>query len=193
MVVDEAHCISQWGKEFRPEYSKLGALWSFVPVHVPFLITSATLPTAVLSEVHRVVHMQKEYSYHVHLGTDQPNIAWFVERMKGGKKDLDSLTALLFPSNTTGPSACDIPQTLVFFDEINVAIDTLHHIRRRLRASHAHVQVYHSRRSRQPKVRLLRDFRKGRIKILLSTEAAGMVLSLLWQFKLVLTKKIKGM
>lgn len=108
IVIDEAHCISQWGKDFRPEYAKLGTLRSFVPVQVPFLVTSATLPSPI----------------HVHLGTDRPNIAWFTRTMKGGKKDLESLGSLLLAENMT---VLDVPQTLVFFDEINVAIEALKH------------------------------------------------------------------
>jgi hypothetical protein len=44
LVVDEGHCISQWGNLFRKKYSELGQLRVLVPTSVPFLITSATLP-----------------------------------------------------------------------------------------------------------------------------------------------------
>ncbi|KAF4564928.1 hypothetical protein EYR36_002871 [Pleurotus pulmonarius] len=174
IVIDEAHCISQWGKDFRPEYAKLGTLRSFVPVQVPFLVTSATLPSPILSEVRHNVHLEKEYTYHVHLGTDRPNIAWFTRTMKGGKKDLESLGSLLLAENMT---VLDVPQTLVFFDEINVAIEALKHLRKRSsRVSHPYIQVYHSRRSPRAKKKLLRRFRNENIRILLSTEAAGMVI-----------------
>ncbi|KAF4587081.1 hypothetical protein EYR40_011102 [Pleurotus pulmonarius] len=163
-----------WGKDFRPEYAKLGTLRSFVPVQVPFLVTSATLPSPILSEVRHNVHLEKEYTYHVHLGTDRPNIAWFTRTMKGGKKDLESLGSLLLAENMT---VLDVPQTLVFFDEINVAIEALKHLRKRSsRVSHPYIQVYHSRRSPRAKKKLLRRFRNENIRILLSTEAAGMVI-----------------
>ncbi|KAF7426355.1 hypothetical protein PC9H_008723 [Pleurotus ostreatus] len=153
IVIDEAHCISQWGKDFRPEYAKLGTLRSFVPVQVPFLVTSATLPLPILSEVRHNVHLEKEYTYHVHLGTDHPNIAWFTRTMKGGKKDLESLGSLLLAENMT---VLDVPQTLVFFDEINVAIEALKHLRKRSsHVSHPYIQVYHSRRSPRAKKKLL--------------------------------------
>ena len=78
IIIDEAHCISQWGDKFRPLYAELGTLRAFVPHKVPFLITSATLPPLVLAQVRTTVHMQVETSYHVNLGMDRPNIAWFV-------------------------------------------------------------------------------------------------------------------
>lgn len=150
IVIDEAHCISQWGKEFRPEYAQLGTLRAFVPTKVPVLITSVMLPRHVLLEVQNVMHIQRDYSYYVHRGTDRHNIAWFVEKMNGGKKDLDSLSFLV-PAHH--PSYSDIegmPQTFVFFDEINTAIDALKYLRQRVKMEYrGYFQVYHSRTSCQ--------------------------------------------
>ncbi|KAF8328679.1 P-loop containing nucleoside triphosphate hydrolase protein [Cantharellus anzutake] len=49
LVIDEAHCIDQWGADFRPDYAILGDLHSFSPKSVPFLATSATLTPSTLS------------------------------------------------------------------------------------------------------------------------------------------------
>jgi len=46
IAVDKAHCISQWGGDFRPTYGKLGDICSYVPTSVPILATSATLAKA---------------------------------------------------------------------------------------------------------------------------------------------------
>lgn len=93
-VIDEAHCISQWGDDFRTEYAELGTLRAFVPLHVPFMVASATLPPLVLAEVRKSVHMSSDTSYHVNLGTDRPNIAWFVHYMKAAKSDLKAFNFL---------------------------------------------------------------------------------------------------
>jgi superfamily II DNA helicase RecQ len=74
-VIDEAHCITQWGGSFRPEYALLGMLRAFVPVHVPFLIASATLPPPVLAQVRLSMHIRADNSFHVNLGVNRPNIA----------------------------------------------------------------------------------------------------------------------
>lgn len=51
IVIDEAHCISQWGDKFCEEYSKLGTLQAFVPSHVPVLVMSATMPLCALGSL----------------------------------------------------------------------------------------------------------------------------------------------
>ena len=152
----------------------MGTLRAFVAHKVPFLVTSATLPPLVLAQVRTTVHMQADTSYHVNLGTDRSNIAWFVRRMTGAKKDFESLSFLI--PNATDDELTELVQTMVFFDDINVALEAMKWIRSRLPPClHSQVATYNSRRSKRAKHRVLRDYRKGLIKILLTTEAAGMV------------------
>ncbi|KAJ6611662.1 hypothetical protein B0H10DRAFT_2165771 [Mycena sp. CBHHK59/15] len=110
-VIDEAHCISQWGDSFRAEYADLGTLRAFVPLEVPFLVASATLPPTVLAEVRKSVHMNTETSYHVNLGTDRPNIAWFVQYTKAAKTDLEALEFLV-PSHDSEDAVVELTQTM---------------------------------------------------------------------------------
>ena len=51
MVMDEAHCIKQWGVEFRKQYSSLETLRLFMPLGVLDLATSATMPPETLKQV----------------------------------------------------------------------------------------------------------------------------------------------
>ena len=51
LVVDEAHCISDWGHDFRPDYRRLRDLISEMPVDVPVLATTATANSRVVADV----------------------------------------------------------------------------------------------------------------------------------------------
>jgi ATP-dependent DNA helicase RecQ len=51
LVVDEAHCVSDWGHDFRPDYRRIGDLLSRLPVGVPVLGTTATANARVVTDV----------------------------------------------------------------------------------------------------------------------------------------------
>jgi superfamily II DNA helicase RecQ len=91
MVIDEAHCIKQWGAEFRKHYSTLETLRSFVPRGVPVLATSATMPPDTLTRVRVVLGMTVEKTFHLNLGNDRHNIVPLVWPMDGGAVNLAAL------------------------------------------------------------------------------------------------------
>lgn len=51
LVVDEAHCISDWGHDFRPDYRRLRQLIAELPTGVPVLATTATANSRVVTDV----------------------------------------------------------------------------------------------------------------------------------------------
>src|SRR4029077_6166448 len=51
LVVDEAHCISDWGHDFRPDYRRLRTLLAGLPPGVPVLATTATPNARVTRDV----------------------------------------------------------------------------------------------------------------------------------------------
>ena len=51
LVIDEAHCISDWGHDFRPDYRRIGALISSLPAGVPVLATTATANDRVSHDI----------------------------------------------------------------------------------------------------------------------------------------------
>ncbi len=50
-VVDEAHCISDWGHDFRPDYRRIRSLTELLPAGVPLLATTATANNRVVEDV----------------------------------------------------------------------------------------------------------------------------------------------
>ncbi|KZV61279.1 P-loop containing nucleoside triphosphate hydrolase protein [Peniophora sp. CONT] len=171
-IIDEAHCIVQWGDKFRVSYSSLGTLRAFVPGRVPFLVTSATLTPHDLHDIRKSVHMQRHASYHLNLGNDRPNIEWSVHHMKAGKSDTGALFFLV--PDETGPEA-ELQRGVVFFDDIGVSMEALRDFREQL-PEHLRERVacYHAQRGPDTKKHIMDHFNRGDIDIIFATEAAGM-------------------
>ena len=58
IVIDEAHCVSQLGHDYRPDYKKLSMLRQLLP-RVPILALSATCPTKVLEDLLKILNMKR--------------------------------------------------------------------------------------------------------------------------------------
>jgi ATP-dependent DNA helicase RecQ len=72
-AIDEAHCISQWGHDFRPEYRQVSLLRTRYP-HVPCIAVTATADTATRKDIVDSLSLPKLYI----AGFDRPNITYYV-------------------------------------------------------------------------------------------------------------------
>ena len=59
VVIDEAHCISQWGREFRPDYLSIAALRNLIKPNPPFIMLTATATEKVRRDVINVLESRK--------------------------------------------------------------------------------------------------------------------------------------
>lgn len=61
MVADEAHCISQWGFDFRPDYLRIGEVFAQTN-RPPILALSATATDTVMEDIQRYLNMRGKYA-----------------------------------------------------------------------------------------------------------------------------------
>lgn len=97
IVVDEAHCISQWGFDFRPDYLKIGEV--FKENRPPILALSATATEKVLEDIRRFLMMKAPFEY-VH-SVDRPNIRFGKKVFQTKEEKMEWL--LEHVSHTEGP------------------------------------------------------------------------------------------
>ena len=92
LVVDEAHCISDWGHDFRPDYRRIRTLLGELPDGIPVLATTATANQRVTDDVaeqlgHDTVVLRGSLDREslrlgvVHLKTPQQRLAWLADHL----------------------------------------------------------------------------------------------------------------
>ena len=83
-AIDEAHCVSRWGHDFRPEYLQLSRLREQFP-GVPCIALTATADADTRNEIETALHLQQAQSFVA--GFDRPNIHYAI-REDGGRNEL---------------------------------------------------------------------------------------------------------
>ncbi|TSE07598.1 DNA helicase RecQ [Mesorhizobium intechi] len=85
IAIDEAHCISQWGPAFRPEYEDLSRLRHIFP-NVPIIAVTATADESTRSDIEARLFAERVET--LVLGFDRPNIKLAIESKQDGKRQL---------------------------------------------------------------------------------------------------------
>ena len=86
VVVDEAHCVSQWGQDFRPGYLQIAPFLRELPKRPKVSAFTATATQAVRADIVRLLELQNPYD--ILTGFDRPNLFLEVRRAKDRDAEL---------------------------------------------------------------------------------------------------------
>jgi ATP-dependent DNA helicase RecQ len=159
LAIDEAHCISEWGHDFRPDYRRLGA--AVRELAPPRLIAlTATATPEVRLDVGQQLDMQSP-RYHVR-GFDRPNLRFAVERAGGAA---DKSTRLVERVRTRpGGTALVYAATRKNTEKYAVALSD----------AGMRVRVYHAGLGDMDRAQAQDEFMDGKLDAIVATNAFGM-------------------
>ena len=172
IVVDEAHCISHWGAEFRKKYGSLGAVRAFLPKPTPVIAISASLTRRVCRDITHKLQFQTGYLYR-NLGNNLPTVSIIVRAIHN---PLHSYSDLDFLIPTAIRHGEDLKKTWIYADNIEVGAEIIDHLRKLL-PKHLHdlIRPYNAVHSIDYRAVAMDKFRSGKVRMLVCTDAAGMV------------------
>lgn len=171
ITIDEGHCVSEWGKEFRPEYSQLGRLRWILPSHINFHVVSATMPSRILKDVMTTLNMRRENVTKIRLSNDRPNIHLVVIEMQYSTKSMHDIKHVLRLEKGFRP-----PKFMIFCNSRRETQRVAMFLRGQLSSDFQEKIVwFHSGMTSEFRASALDKLRKGEVWGVCCTDAAGMV------------------
>ena len=162
ITIDEAHCISEWGHEFRPAFRRINRLRSIV--RTPVLAVTATATPAVRDDIAQVLGMRDPVR--VVTSFDRPNIRWLVARQRSGPERIRAMVRLI----RQAPPECAERALIVYAPTRRQVVS----VRRALASQGVIGDAYHAALPKEERQAVQQRFMSRESNVVVATCAFGM-------------------
>ncbi len=158
VAVDEAHCLSQWGHDFRPDYLRIGQALQLLG-RPPVAAFTATATPEVREDIR--THLQMRQPVEIVYGFARPNLSFQVEPVASKQQKIECLLRLIH-THQTGIIYCATRKSVVAVHE------------QLLIAGCRKMILYHGGMSDEERTRAQEEFLSARASVAVATNAFGM-------------------
>ena len=159
VAVDEAHCVSQWGQDFRPSYLGIAQFIASLPSRPPIAAFTATATPKVAADIVRLLGLREPLQ--VTTGFDRPNLSFSVEQLSDKKKLARLASHVLENAGDSGIVYCSTRREVEHVHEALLAAG--------VRATRYHAGLGHAEREANQ-----RAFVNDDAPVMVATNAFGM-------------------
>lgn len=159
VAVDEAHCVSHWGQDFRPSYLKISGFVKQLPVRPVVAAFTATATDIVKQDIVRILELRQPFS--VTTGFDRANLYFEVRPTEQRHKDAVLLSLIRKLSGRSGIVYCSTRKNVELVCDF-------------LRLNGVNARCYHAGLSDEERRMAQEDFIYDRCSVIVATNAFGM-------------------
>ena len=117
LAVDEAHCISEWGHDFRPDYTRVGEIRELIGNPTTIALTATATPE-VQKDIVRQLNLDQSEVKMFHQGIDRPNLSLAVETVWDDDQKLDLIMSTRDRISGSGIVYFTLIKTLIRFSDM---------------------------------------------------------------------------